>query len=113
MSFFTPQTKVVEIDEHNRVTVRKLSTAKRNEALLVGMVEQDEAIRGLLWTDAFLRRAIVSWDGPGFEGREVNQENIDQLPPEVTDKLLPAVMELNRQTSVDEGNASAAPTNTI
>lgn len=114
MSFFTEQTRVVEIDKHNRATLRKLSFGQRQEAISLSMkfnpFTQAADVDYARFNRERLYRALVSWEGPGFEGRPVTPENIDALPVEVADKLVAAMNELNSDLTADEGNASAAPT---
>jgi len=44
----------------------------------------------------------VSWEGAGFDGRPVTAENILALSPEVGQKILQAVEELNAGLSEPE-----------
>ncbi len=117
MGFFRePQTKVVRIDDENTVTVRRLtfgeSQAVISESTVFDLVDKDAEFDFAKNQIAKLSRAIVSWDGPGFEGRPVTRANIDALPPEVGTIIVKAVEELNKALTVDEQKNSAAPTNT-
>ncbi len=124
MSFFSQQTKVVEIDADNRVTVRKLSYGQQQAAMSAAMTFQVQMAVGQaaqLTTgnlDPFrlkreeLYAAIFGWEGPGFEGRPVTRDNIDALPPEVTALIQVAVDDLNTSTSDAEKKDSASTTNT-
>lgn len=114
MSFFSEQTRVVEIDDEHRVTLRKLSYGQAREAssraFKVNPFTQSAEMDYPLLRAEQLKRAVVSWEGPNFEGRPVTAENVDALPVWITNKLLDAVSELNDGLSEEEGNASAAPT---
>lgn len=124
MSFFSQQTKVVEIDADNRVTVRKLTYGQQQAAMSAAMTFkiQMEAGQSAQMTtgslDPFrlkreeLYAAIVAWEGAGFEGRPVTQENIDALPPEITALIQAAVEDLNAGMSEAEKKVSAVIMNT-
>lgn len=115
MSFFAEQTRVVELDADNRVTLRKLTYGQAREAtsraMRVDFAKQTPEIDYPLLRAEQLHRAVVSWDGPGFEGREVTAANIDALPTWITDKLIDGLVALDGGAGDDEGNASGAPTN--
>lgn len=106
-SFFAAQTRVVEIDEENRVTIKKLpfgdSQAVLSQSMVVGVAAVTEAQfdygRNRV---AVLTKSIVSWEGPGFEGRPVTPENIAALPNDVAQKVLEAADELNEVLSEGE-----------
>lgn len=123
MGFFSQQTKVIEIDDDNRVTVRKLSYGQQQAAMSAAMtftVQMETGQTAQLTTgnlDPFrlkreeLYAAIIGWEGPGFEGRPVTRENIDALPPDVIGVVQVAVDELNTSMTADEKKHSAAITN--
>ncbi|HHB12082.1 MAG TPA: hypothetical protein ENK62_02645 [Chromatiales bacterium] len=109
MSFFTPQTRVVRIDEENRVTIRKLTYGERQEILSQCMQVSAGAGEEVSLDPARMQRmamhkCIVSWDGPGFDGRPVTPENIDALPAPVVDVIREAVDELNAGLDAAEKN---------
>lgn len=120
MSFFDKQTRTIVLDEENSVVVRKLTYGEQQAAmsaamsfemtLATGKGQQGNATGKL---DPFrmkreeLYSAVVSWAGPGFDGRPVSRENIDALPPEVIDAIQAATDELNGGLSDDEKKASA------
>lgn len=124
MSFFSQQTKVVEIDADNRVTVRKLSYGQQQAAMSAAMtfkVQLEAGQAAQLTTgnlDPFrlkreeLYAAILSWEGAGFEGRPVTRDNIDALPPDVINLVQVAVDDLNTSASDAEKKDSASTTNT-
>jgi len=117
VSFFDKQTVTVEIDAENSVTVRKLTYGEQQAAMSAAMSfemtlgmggkgKQPGAATGKL--DPFrmkreeLCAAVVSWAGPGFDGRPVTRENIEALPPEVIDTIQQAVDGLNAGLDDDE-----------
>ena len=117
MGFFTAVTKVVEIDAANRVTIRKLtfeeqqsviSSAMRVEALQNGMTSAvvDAGVMALKQTQL----AVVSWEGPGFEGLPANPVNVGRLPAAIGQQLQAAVDALNAGLSDAEKKASGTPT---
>lgn len=125
MSFFTQQTRVVEIDALNRVTVRKLTYAQQQAVLSAAMTFKMSMQTGQTGqagqtttgeVDPFrlnsekLFAAIVSWEGEGFEGRPVTRENIGALPLDVVAIIQAAVDELNADMSDAEKKDSASIT---
>lgn len=115
MSFFSEQTRVIALDDANRVTLRKLPYGAAREAssraFKVNPFTQTAEMDYPLLRAEQLRRAVVSWEGPGFDNRPVTPENIDALPTRIVNVLLDAVSELNDGLGEDEGNASGAATN--
>lgn len=108
MSFFkqAQQTKVVRIDDENTVTVRRLTFGESqevlSESLAIDVAEQDAQFDFARNQSARLVRAVVSWEGPGFEGRPVTRENILALPVEVGQAIIKAVDAINAGLSEDE-----------
>ena len=127
MSFYDRQTVTVDIDADKTVTIRKLSYGEEQAAMSSAMsFEMEMATRkgqaappakGKL--DPFrmkreeLLMAIVSWAGPGFDGRPVNKDNVDALPPEIIDIIQTAVDKINGGLSDDEKKALALSMNTL
>jgi len=117
----------VDIDADKTVTIRKLSYGEEQAAMSSAMsFEMEMATRkgqaappakGKL--DPFrmkreeLLMAIVSWAGPGFDGRPVNKDNVDALPPEIIDIIQTAVDKINGGLSDDEKKALALSMNTL
>jgi len=124
MSFYTPQRATVVIDEANSVVVRKLTYGEQQSAMSASMqfemsMEQGQTkntATGKLDPFAMKREelltAVVSWDGPGFEGRPVTRENILALPPEIIDAIQTVVSDLNAGASADEKKALSSSTST-
>jgi hypothetical protein len=124
MSFFSQQTRVIEIDSQNSVTVRKLTYEQQQAVMSASMTfklsmqtgQAAQMTTGEL--DPFrLKReeliaSIVSWEGEGFEGRPVTRENIGALPPDIIAIIQAGVDELNGGLSADEKKASIVTTNT-
>lgn len=108
MGFFKQQqqTKVVAIDGENTVTIRKLTFGEAQEVLSVAtafdVVAQDAQFDFAKSQLGKLERAIVSWDGPGFEGQPVTPANLRALPPEVGRILVQAVEEFNKGLTEEE-----------
>jgi hypothetical protein len=89
MGFFTTQTKVIDLDGGNTVTLRKLAfsdmMALWSSAELYSGPSQTTNVR---FNAKLAKLAIASWDGPDFEGRGVSPENIDALPPQIMAKIM-------------------------
>ena len=101
MGFFTSVTKVVDLEGGNTVTIKRVTYGERQEAA-------SKSVRGgLLDTPRYqmelLCRAVVSWEGPDFEGRPASAENIAELPGYIADKLVSEANALAELTA-DEGN---------
>lgn len=99
-SFFAEQTRIVEIDDENSVIVRKISYGVQQAALSksskINPVTQDAQIDFAGLRQEQLVAAIVSWTGPGFDGRPVSRENILALPPEVAAKIEEGIEAFNK-----------------
>jgi hypothetical protein len=111
MGFFTAETRVVEIDSENRVTIRKLTNGQQKRALSQATRAQVTADgQETITVDPFViqmehqKACIVAWEGPGFEGLPVTPANIEALPSEVSDALDKAIGELNKGLSETEKN---------
>lgn len=120
MSFFSQPQKVVQIDEQNTITLRALTYGESQELTsrcmrMSAEVGRSGAGGATAQLDAPLmeqmtwERAIVAWEGPGFEGRPVNRENILALPAFIFAKLQKPFDELSNLRE-EEKNASAEPT---
>ena len=105
MSFYTTQTKTVTVDKENSAVVRKLSYAEyqkvKSTATKVSLTQAGQTmgvdIDPFVMQTELLAAALVSWDGPGFEDRPVNRENILALPSNVGDLLATAADGLNSE----------------
>jgi hypothetical protein len=115
MSFFTPQTKVVALDAQNTVTVRKLTYGERqsiiSQCMKTNAWSQTSELDVALMQRMQLRAAILTWDGPGFEGRPVSPENVDGLPGDIADQIQTGVEELNKPLDETEKKSSGEPMN--
>lgn len=103
MGFFTPQSETVDLGDGNTITVKKLSWGESLE-LLSQSTRPDGSIDWPIYT---LRRAVMAvtaWRGQGFEGREINEENIKLLPQRVGKALSQAIEHLNSDIGEEEGN---------
>jgi hypothetical protein len=101
MGFFTSVTKTVELDSNNAVVIKRVTYGERQDAA-------SKSVRGGLldmprYQMELLCRAVVSWDGPDFEGRPASAENIAELPGYIADKLVGEATALAELTA-DEGN---------
>ena len=96
MSFFAPTTKAVDLDGGNSVTLRKISFEQYAEAQSKATHIVGEALQ-LDWPRLrmeVLKRAVVSWQGPDFDGEAATAENVGRLPWEVGNKLAEEAMAL-------------------
>lgn len=98
MSFYDKQTTRVEIDEDHTITIQRLSYGQRQRCISVAAIAKvDENRQETMTIDPGrlsierLVYGIIAWEGPGFEGRVVNRENIEDLPPEVLDPVTAAL----------------------
>jgi len=89
MGFFTSTTKVIDLDGGNTVTLRKVTFEQYAEAHSKASKIVDDGLRldWPLFRVEVLKRAVVSWEGPGFEGQPPTPENIAALPWEIGNKL--------------------------
>jgi hypothetical protein len=115
MSFFTAQTKRVEIagpGGANFVTVRKLNYGEQQAVIsastTVDMGGGTEAanikIDPAMMQQLQLAAAIVSWEGPDFD-RPLNKTNILALPPEIAAKITEGIETINEPVGDAEKNA--------
>lgn len=99
MSFLAEQTKTVDVGGGNSVTVRKMTFGTRQRILSkhtkLDVRAQDVTIDQAMLRFDQLKMNIVSWSGPDFDGYPVNDENIEQLPPDIADVLLGEIDEFN------------------
>lgn len=109
MSFFAELTRVVEIDGENSVTVRKLSYGARqstiSKASKINPITQDAELNFAQMRVEQLVAGVVSWFGPGFDGRPVSRDNILALPPEVAEKIEQGIDAFNQPLSDEEKKA--------
>lgn len=104
-SFYAEQTKVVDLGKGNRVTLRKLTYGEFSEILSASRLPGGE-IDGVKYSRLQAEVGLVAWEGPGFEGRDANVENMRALPIRIGNKLAEAATELNKDIGEAEGNAS-------
>lgn len=119
MSFFTQPQKVVQIDKENSITIRALTYGETQELTSRcmklsadvgrGQTQAIAQLDGPLMEQLAWEKAIIAWEGPGFEGRPVNRENILALPSFVFAILQKPFDELSKLKE-DEKNALVAPT---
>lgn len=114
-SFFEQVTSEVVIDGDNYVIVRKLThgevsaitsrclkqSAKIGED---GEVEQTMELDAMEYRDQHIFKALVSWHGPGFGGRELTLKNFLALPDAVVNIIGRGVDAFNKM-SEDTKNA--------
>jgi len=106
MGFFAQITKTVDLGDGNAVVLRKPLFGDTQAASSAAMQVKPDTTVTLDWPRyrlELLTRCIVSWDGPGFEGRQPNRENVEALPSKIGGELADEVDNLNR-LSTDEGN---------
>lgn len=113
----------------DRVTIRRLTYEERQRCISLSMkvtsetqlsrgkkgatkgaraAGEDQAaevvIDGALMAAEQVAAALMSWEGPGFEGRPATRENLFALPPEIVDKISAAADVLNQGLSDEEKN---------
>lgn len=134
MGYFTQQVTVVPIDTDDvataldKVTIRRLTYEERQRCISLAMKvttetqlqkgrkgkggaakaaedqTADVVIDGALMAAEQVAACLVSWEGPGFEGRPATRENLFALPPEIVDKISAAADVLNQGLSEQEKN---------
>ena len=109
-SFFAEQTQVVDLGDGNSVTLRKLTYGETADLLSASM-NAFGRIDKVRYNRGQLEKSIVSWTGPGFEGREITPEQVGALSARMGIKLSKAADDFNALVDEDEGNASGAATN--
>lgn len=105
MSFFTKITKTVDLGGDNAVVLQKPTFGDSQEAQSHAMRLKGDKLE-LDWPRyrlEMLKRSIVSWDGPDFDGQPPTGENVEALPPDIGGKLAEEAMALGA-LSTDEGN---------
>lgn len=87
MGFFSSKTKVVDLKHGNNVTLRipTFGDVYETRAAISG---NGRAIDEFELRAEMTIKAIVSWDGPGFEGQPVTRENFMLLPLDITNKIM-------------------------
>ena len=102
--FFTPVTHIVNLDNDNCITLRKLTHGERQNILVktAKIANGDALVMGIATQGEILKASIEAWDGPGFEGRPVTPENIDALPPDVADAITEQASEFLAGVTDDE-----------
>lgn len=103
-SFFTSQSKRIDLDGENWVEIKRLTwgeskqtiskaTAAKDGEMIVdlGLVQQNQLVA-----------AITNWGGPGFESREPTRENILALPVTLGDRIVEEIDALNGELTKDE-----------
>ena len=127
MGFFSETTRVVEIDAKNSVTIRRLTFGERQKILSLatkvsvdvkrkkpGSGDDEENEQSVTLDTALLqleqvKAAIVSWSGPGFEGRSVTAENVEALPSFVVDRVAWELDELMKGLDENEKKPLTGP----
>jgi len=106
MSFLAEQTKIVDVDGGNTVTVRKMTFGTRQRILSkhtkLDMQAQNVSIDQAMLRFDQLKMNIVSWQGPDFDGYPVSDENIERLPVEIADQLLAEIDEFNTVSDAEK-----------
>lgn len=105
MGFFTSQTQVVDLGGGNTVTMRKATFADVAAAQGAAVQRTGEKLE-LDWPRyrlELVKRTVLTWEGPGFEGQPPTHENIAALPSSVGERLASAAVDLSA-LSEDEGN---------
>lgn len=116
MSFFTAQTRKVEIEGPggmNFVTVRKLNYGEQQAVISastsvdMGGGNTDNAnikIDPAKMQELQLVAAIVSWEGPDFD-RPLNKANVLALPVDIAAAITEGIDSINEPIEADEKKA--------
>ena len=114
MSFFTAQTRKVEIEGPggtNVVTVRKLNYGEQQGVIsastsvdMAGGTDANIKIDPAKMQELQLVAAIVSWEGPDFD-RPLNKANVLALPVDIAAAITAGVEGLNEPLDDAEKNA--------
>jgi hypothetical protein len=102
MNFFAPQTEAVDLGDGNTVILRKLTYGEIVAAMDDPKWEKSAG-------KVIAERSLVSWDGPGFDGKPATPENFAALPWPVAIKIVKASNNLTN-LSTDEGEGSGVGT---
>ena len=87
MGFFTGKTRVVDLKRGNSVTLR-MPTFGDVYGTRSAMSGNGRTIDEFALRAEMTIKAIVSWDGPDFEGQPVTRENFMLLPLDITTKIM-------------------------
>lgn len=89
-------------------TETQLQKGRKGKGAAAAKVVEDQTadvvIDGALMAAEQVAASLVSWEGPGFEGRPATRENLFALPPEIVDKISAAADQLNQGLSEQEKN---------
>lgn len=114
MSYYTPQTSVLDLGDGNTVTVRKRAYGDEQNAIAantkIDPMHNTGNVDAAGMAKALLLAGIVSWDGPGFEGRPVSLANLEALPVAVAERISEAVAAINESQSAGEKKQSRRST---
>lgn len=106
MSFLAEQTKTVDVGGGNSVTVRKMTFGTRQRILSkhtkLDVRTQDVQVDQAMLRFDQLRLNIVSWAGPDFDGYGVTDENVNNLPVDLADKILAEIDEFNTLSDAEK-----------
>jgi len=102
MGFFTGKTKVVDLRHGNTVTLRTPTFGDVYETR-AAMSGAGRVIDEFTLRAEMTAKAILSWDGPDFEGQPVTRDNFMLLPLDVTNKIMEEASSMI-WLSDDEGN---------
>ena len=112
-AFVTDVIEIVNIDDENSATLRKLGPMEILKMQHEASIRQD----GFRYDNTFLmnclviKNCLVSWDGPAFAGAEITVENITRLETNFLEPILKKAMDL-LTTSEDEKKVLSLPTST-
>lgn len=96
MSFFVNPSPVTKpLDDNHTVTYRKLSYGERqkltSECMTFNPITQDMDIDYARFTLEALKKRLVGWAGPEFDGAPCTPENIERLSIETADQIVAIV----------------------
>lgn len=106
MSFFANPNPITKpLDDNHTVTYRKLSWGERqrltSECMQFNPITQDADIDYAKFQLESLKRRLVGWAGPEFDGLSCNPANIEQLSIEAADAIL-AIVDGKEEVLSDE-----------
>ena len=96
MGFFASTDKTVDLGGNNVVVLRKVTFGAYQEAQSKAMRISGDGLQ-LDWPKLrieVLKRSLVTWDGPDFDGQPANAENVERLPWEIGNRLAEEAMQL-------------------
>jgi len=91
MGYFAKAQKSFVLKDGNTFTARKMTAGER-ASIQDGAMKFVAAGQEMHFDTAKIKLEqlvvrLISWEGEGFEGQNVNRQNIYSLPPEIVDEM--------------------------